>query len=270
MKISEYYVYIFRHPDTNIPFYVGKGKESRYLYHFREVKNNYKARRNTNKNKRLMLSEIFDSGKNPIVEIITATSEIDALEMEELLIKTIGRINNGTGPLTNMIDNIQGRMEHIPNSTWKKCGRDMRGVNNPRYGKKMSQETKDKISKAQKQKVLEGKFIGTAGRKITETEREHFRTIRAGRYFKPKHFIDEKFETYKEFVYLYLSRPNLVGVVEDYCPKSGNYVTYKRQFCKNYCLRYAMTSNGMHNILSGKSKTYNEMFMEIGIDLCNI
>ena len=58
-----YYVYIYKDPITNEPFYVGKGKGDRYKDHLYETKENYKNIRKYNKIKSLKEQKL-----KPIIE----------------------------------------------------------------------------------------------------------------------------------------------------------------------------------------------------------
>lgn len=105
------------------PFYVGKGRDNRYLYHINVVKFNYKHKSNI---KFDIIRENLENDMIPIIVKIDNLSEIDSLTMENDYIKKIGRLNLLTGPLTNLND----------------------GGHKPQDNYKHSNETKDKISKA--------------------------------------------------------------------------------------------------------------------------
>jgi hypothetical protein len=84
------------------PFYVGKGKLNRYLYHLNKVRNNCKY------NKSLKFDIIEENIKNnldPLIIIIhDKLIEIDSLTMEKEIITKIGRLDLKLGPLTNRND----------------------------------------------------------------------------------------------------------------------------------------------------------------------
>lgn len=109
----DYYVYCFMDPSSTgkftyddlgysflyKPFYIGKGKNQRIKAHFfpknLEIKN-YKNNK---------IKSLLKKGMTPIVEILNSNiSEICAYELEYDIIKKIGRIDNGTGPLCNLTD----------------------------------------------------------------------------------------------------------------------------------------------------------------------
>lgn len=108
--MEEYYVYIYLDPrkEGNFaygdmefeyePFYVGKGKNNRYLDHLklRNIDKRY------NPIKFGKIKHILDCGLKPIIlKIKEGLSEEDALKEETTLISKIDVINNG-GPLSNL------------------------------------------------------------------------------------------------------------------------------------------------------------------------
>lgn len=76
------------------PFYVGKGKDSRYKRHLCAYGNNP-----IKKNK---INKILSTGLSPvIVKVCENLNNKDALDLEIMLINRIGRITRNSGPLTN-------------------------------------------------------------------------------------------------------------------------------------------------------------------------
>lgn len=151
MQTNKFYTYCYINPITEKPFYVGKGCGNRMYSHLSEAKNssvsNYKL--NT-------IRKILELGKEPIIKVVLdGLSEEDAFELEEFLICEIGRHDLGAGPLVNLTDGGEGLSGLV---------RDLSGENNPNYGntreksswwgKSHTEETKAKISVAQKGKVI--------------------------------------------------------------------------------------------------------------------
>lgn len=97
---SIYYVYIYRDPETHIPFYVGYGKNLRAFSHLNEAKKNpipISGQHKLNK-----IRKILTTGNEPIIEIYyDGLSKDEACQIEIALIAKFGRIDLGTGTLTN-------------------------------------------------------------------------------------------------------------------------------------------------------------------------
>lgn len=96
----KYKEYIF----TYQPFYVGKGKNNRELHHL------YKSNLNKKSHKNNTIKQIIkETGNEPIhFRLIENLSNKDAIRIEAELIETFGRVNEGTGILTNMTDGGEG------------------------------------------------------------------------------------------------------------------------------------------------------------------
>jgi hypothetical protein len=91
----KWYVYMYSDPDTNIPFYVGKGRHNRSVIHLR-LKGN---------NKRLIgkLYQLREAGKRPLITHESYhDEEMLSYNAEQDLIKKIGRIEDG-GTLLNIV-----------------------------------------------------------------------------------------------------------------------------------------------------------------------
>jgi hypothetical protein len=128
----KYYIYLHIKLDTGEPFYVGKGKDSRYLS---------KTSRSTH------WKNIVNKHEYDTIFLETNLSNDEAFENEIYWIKRIGRFDLGNGPLINFTDGGEGTS-----------------------GRPMNQNTKDILakfntgkptSKLQKEKVAaryKGKF----------------------------------------------------------------------------------------------------------------
>ena len=76
-----YYVYIYRHPVTNTPFYVGYGKNKRYMAHLNEAR----KLKSTDKNSHKLntIRKILEINLEPIIEIVDSNlSKETASELE--------------------------------------------------------------------------------------------------------------------------------------------------------------------------------------------
>ena len=94
------------------PFYVGKGQNDQWIYHLAESNFNF------NKYNQLKLNKIRkikkETGEVPIiVKVKENLLESESFDLETELIKTIGRIDLGTGPLTNLTDGGEGTSGYI-------------------------------------------------------------------------------------------------------------------------------------------------------------
>lgn len=111
--MNEFYVYIYfdtRKEGTYKylnytfkfePFYIGKGKESRMVSHLRRTKNSH-IKNKINK-------IILETSEVPLIlKFKDNLSEIEALELEINLIKSIGRYDLKLGPLTNKTNGGDG------------------------------------------------------------------------------------------------------------------------------------------------------------------
>jgi hypothetical protein len=94
--MAQFYCYIYIDPTNRLPFYVGKGKDKRAYVH---LKGNVVNLHFNNKIKKLLRDDL-----NPIIHIINTRDEVEAFELEMLLIADIGRLDLGLGPLLNLTD----------------------------------------------------------------------------------------------------------------------------------------------------------------------
>lgn len=132
------------------PFYVGKGKGNRYLYHLRLAKGDI-FRTTIHQNSHHIIKrvrDILESGFIPhIVKISEDLSEQDAFSLEKLLIKTIGMVQFGTGPLLNWSMGGEGNClpGHLNPFYGKRPDKAIEASVNARKGKKLSEEHKKKV-----------------------------------------------------------------------------------------------------------------------------
>jgi hypothetical protein len=163
-----YYVYIYLDPrksgtfqykelEFNFePFYVGKGKGERYIEHIVESKSNFKINNQFKLNKIRKIKN--ETGENPIIiKFKENLSEEESLKLEEIIIEKIGRIDLGTGPLTNLSykgapsgyiklsETIKGKPKS-PEVIKMYCDGRRKGKNHHMFGKITPIETKLKIS----------------------------------------------------------------------------------------------------------------------------
>lgn len=111
--MNNYYVYIYYNPADNIPFYVGMGRNDRYLSHLKEAqRNEIKDKTNYKLN---TIRKILKDGNTPIIKIIYENlNKETACELEIFLISEIGRADKKEGPLTNLTMGGDGNRDWTP------------------------------------------------------------------------------------------------------------------------------------------------------------
>ena len=108
-----YYVYVYYHPISHIPFYVGYGKNNRHLSHLKEAQR--KPTPKLGEHKLNTIRKIIKDGLEPIIEIVDKNlPKNTACELEELLISFIGRRDNQSGTLTNHTMGGDGNRDWSP------------------------------------------------------------------------------------------------------------------------------------------------------------
>lgn len=159
----KYYVYQLIDPNTNLPFYIGKGSGNRAYMH-----NKFKDG-NQNPYKDRYIKKLHQQGLEPVVDIVQYfDNENDAYTYEENLTESIG-----LGNLTNLVagGHPPSKNGWTPSAeTLAKRSRGLKGIertkewcqnlsaskqgkNNPMYGKKMP------CSEERKLAVLRGKNL---------------------------------------------------------------------------------------------------------------
>lgn len=120
-----FYVYLLIDPETNLPFYVGKGKGDRAKTHLRSSN----LKENTLKSTKI--KSLLSKNLEPKIMFIgESLTEAQAWELEVAKIAEYGRKDLGTGILCNHTDGGEGPSNRIP---WNK-------------GKKFSDESRKKMS----------------------------------------------------------------------------------------------------------------------------
>lgn len=139
------------------PLYIGKGKGERYKDHLSDCRN------------KIFENKIAYWKRNdiePMIEFIeTNLTEEEALELEITLIKNLGRLDKGTGPLLNLTDGGEGVSGIIP---WNK---------GKTIGSRLTEKGSKKISEANKGKPKSnGKKVSEALKGKPKSE-EHKKAI---------------------------------------------------------------------------------------------
>lgn len=134
-KEKKFLVYAYCRQDGTF-YYIGKGTKRRAY----RSKNQACVNPPKDKSRILILHENLD--------------EDIALLYEQKLILFYGRRDLGTGKLQNRTDGGEGVSGWIPSEEWRKKKSDsMKGENNPFYGKRHTEETKESISNKNKGKL---------------------------------------------------------------------------------------------------------------------
>ena len=137
-----FYVYALIDPTTNKPFYIGKGSGARIRAHFTP------GSLKTNTLKVTKIKSLLSAGVKPIAEYVAKNlSEDEAFELERFIISELGRIDLGTGFLTNHTDGGEGTSGAILKPKSKQAREHLRNI---RTGTKASNETKAKLSTIRK------------------------------------------------------------------------------------------------------------------------
>ena len=193
---KRFYVYAYLDPRKNgrfsygeyifeaEPFYIGKGYDKRLDFHMKEAcvtsKNSLKL------NVIRKIKKV--SGIDPIViKVKEFLTEKQSYVLENYLIKTIGRRDLGTGPLTNLTDGGEGESHRIFTEEHKdKMSKSAMGRKLPpnhcfhlgRLGLKHTEETKMKIREAvlARPDSLQNKFVFSGkGKKHSAEHKEKIR-----------------------------------------------------------------------------------------------
>ncbi|KKM14305.1 hypothetical protein LCGC14_1707440 [marine sediment metagenome] len=135
-RVNNFYVYVYLDQD-NTPFYVGKGRNNRYLI-VHHLQNNCNNRFLKNKIRKVAVENVRI--EFPLKNI----SEEDAFAYEELFIGMVGRRDQGKGPLCNLTDGGEG------NSGYTHSDETRQKLSEIKKGKKFSEEHKRKLSDGQK------------------------------------------------------------------------------------------------------------------------
>lgn len=135
---NNHFIYAWVDPITNSPFYIGQGKHQprskyarAYAKHFNRTRKNAYCQNKADKLSRL--------GNPHKVEILYDNLTIEmANELEESLICIYGRINNGTGILTNLSDG--GEVNPMNDPIIRK--KQLEAVNSPEHRANKSAKSK--------------------------------------------------------------------------------------------------------------------------------
>lgn len=149
MSTNIFYVYALRRSDSNEPFYIGKGKNSRIDVHFRPTSDQNQHKYNT-------IQKAIKEGVDIAVDYLWSNlDEYESLRREVWAIKIWGRRDLGEGPLTNQTNGGEGLCGYNQSeSTKNKISQGNKGkpkslehrkaLSKAKIGTKQSQDTIDK------------------------------------------------------------------------------------------------------------------------------
>ena len=178
----QYYAYLYIDPRSDEIFYVGKGclaksGKDRAFRHLDANQHSLVARKS-----RKMIKE----GVRPIIQKIDCSSEQIALDLEMGLIKLIGRKDLGKGTLLNLTDGGESPPKGVHKTLHSEHSKKLisekkkewyaSGNQHPRgmLGKKLSEETKLKLSKSRVGKKYAKKECPVCSAQIgTNTFKKH-------------------------------------------------------------------------------------------------
>jgi hypothetical protein len=146
-RLSPFIVYGLLDPHTNVPFYIGYGKEGRQYFHINEAKSSTSKSRTGNQHKTNKIQKILRSGHEPKIEIyLWTTDHQEAINKEMELIARFGRADKKLGPLTNLTDGGDGRQNFYGATKERHRQRTSEGVKE-HWQKQTADEKKQRIQK---------------------------------------------------------------------------------------------------------------------------
>jgi hypothetical protein len=168
-------VYEHLRNDTNEVFYVGIGNEEKRAF--------VKCKRNP------YWKHIVNKVGYSVNIIHKDIDWEEAKKIEILLIEKYGRKDLGLGNLVNMTDGGQGSLGlKISEETREKMSKAQKGENNPNFGKTLSEEHRQKISEGKKGSIVSEETRHKIGKKhkgkiLTEETREKMSKAQKGKTY---------------------------------------------------------------------------------------
>lgn len=201
-----FYTYIYYDPNTNIPFFVGKGQNKRAWDHLRES-----IEQTDNPHKVYKIQKLLREDTPPLIYTLKGLTEDEAYELEAFLIEHWGRRGiDENGLLLNIIPGGRGGWAGVPKSEdhKRKIGEGnklasqtpetkerksdshkgskngmwgRKGELNPQFGIPKSEETKAKLSIAAKERLSDPTNHPMYGRRQSEESKAKNRKWHLGR-----------------------------------------------------------------------------------------
>jgi hypothetical protein len=143
-----YYLYQLKNPKTDLPFYIGVGKQNRKASCPREQQHikealSWSTGRKINKPNKSKFNTILKILKEDQVKIETGPffqNEQDAFALETEMIKKYGRKDNSTGILTNLTNGGEGAV-NMSKQTRQKISVALKGRVSHLKGRKLKRKT---------------------------------------------------------------------------------------------------------------------------------
>lgn len=146
--MNDYYVYGCFEPNKDEPFYIGKGRGNRIQEHLTECYRNKKTHFYRK------LKSMLDKGIQPkFVFFHINLSNQEAIELEIALINSYGRLDLGTGCLTNHTNGGDGSNGYKHTEEAKQL------MSIQRKGRKHTEETKERMKESWKDRIISDEQI---------------------------------------------------------------------------------------------------------------
>lgn len=140
--------YVYMYSDNGLPFYIGLGVGQRYMHHLWKAMRPAKADDTYNVRK---VRKILSQGRMPIIlKLRDGLTRDEAVKLEIDLIKAIGRKDRGVGCLTNLTDGGEGVVGFKHSAELRKIISERQKGNTYRLGKKISKESRERMSVAKR------------------------------------------------------------------------------------------------------------------------
>jgi hypothetical protein len=237
-----YYVYYLVNPTTNVPFYVGKGKNRRCYQHLGKNMGNNKNRRLTGH-----IRNLRETGNEPIiVKSKEGLTEEESFILEESEIIKYGRKGfEKDGILLNIF--ISNRP--IPRF----------GESNGFYGKQHSEETKKIISEANKgrKRSIEHRLIISKSNKGKPKSEEHRRKIgdkSRGRKLKEETKQKLREHNLREEVL----RKNIESKQKEWIVTTPEGIEEYVVNLSDYCVKHNLSRSKMYTVAKGVNKHHRK------------
>jgi hypothetical protein len=192
------YVYIYKHPISNTPFYVGKGKDNRALSHLRKAQKQRKGSFESNVVRKCR--SLLKNNLTPRVEIVFSNlTDADAKRLEIEQIAKYKRLRDG-GVLVNETLGGDGTVglkqtpEHIEKRTAQRRGKlmsddariAMRGKR--KHSSILREAAKERANRLSEKERVSNFFLG---RNLSEEHKQKISQTMKARSIKPKSFAGE-------------------------------------------------------------------------------